>query len=41
VGITPDVKVSATEADIDAKRDVQLYAAINELRDDLTQAAGP
>jgi carboxyl-terminal processing protease len=40
VGITPDVKVSATEADIEAKRDVQLYAAINELRDDLTQAAG-
>lgn len=38
VGVTPDVEVSASEADIEANRDVQLFAAIDYLRDNLTRA---
>ena len=39
VGVEPDVKISATEADIKAARDVQLFAAIDYLRENLTRAA--
>jgi carboxyl-terminal processing protease len=39
VGIQPDVEITFTEADIEANRDVQLFAAIDLLRDDLTRAA--
>ena len=38
VGVEPDVKVSATEEDIQAERDVQLFAAIDYLRENLTRA---
>jgi carboxyl-terminal processing protease len=40
VGIQPDKEVVPTEADIEANRDVQLFAAIDELRQNLTQT-GP
>ncbi len=40
VGIQPDQEVLLTEADIEAKRDPQLLAAIDYLRQNLTQA-GP
>jgi carboxyl-terminal processing protease len=39
VGIEPDQEVATTEADIDADRDPQLFAAIDYLRSNLTQAA--
>jgi carboxyl-terminal processing protease len=39
VGIIPDIQVSATEEDIAANRDVQLFAAIDFLRENFTQAA--
>jgi len=39
VGVEPDVKVSFTEEDIKADRDVQLFAAIDYLRENLTRAA--
>ena len=39
VGIQPDVQITATEEDIEANRDVQLFAAIDQLRDDLTRSA--
>jgi len=39
VGIEPDKEVVSTDADIDANRDVQLFAAIDYLRENLTQAA--
>ena len=39
VGIQPDQEVATTEADIDADRDPQLFAAIDYLRSNLTQAA--
>jgi carboxyl-terminal processing protease len=39
VGLTPDIPVSFTQEDIDAKRDVQLFAAISELRTNVAQAA--
>jgi len=38
VGVEPDVKVSLTEEDIKADRDVQLFAAIDYLRENLTRA---
>jgi carboxyl-terminal processing protease len=38
VGIEPDVEVVFTEDDIQADRDVQLFAAIDYMRDNLTQA---
>jgi carboxyl-terminal processing protease len=38
VGIAPDVTVSFTESDIEALRDVQLFAAINFLHDELATA---
>jgi carboxyl-terminal processing protease len=38
VGIQPDKEVALTDADIDANRDVQLFAAIDYLRENLTQA---
>jgi carboxyl-terminal processing protease len=38
VGIQPDIEVAVTEADIEASRDVQLFAAIDYLRENLTQA---
>ncbi len=40
VGIQPDVEVAVTEADIEASRDVQLFEAIDYLRENLTQV-GP
>ena len=39
VGVEPDVKVAFTEEDIKADRDVQLFAAIDYLRENLTRAA--
>lgn len=39
VGLAPDVEVSLTEEDIAASRDVQLFAAIDFLRENFTQAA--
>ena len=39
VGVEPDVKVEFTEEDIQADRDVQLFAAIDFLRENLTSAA--
>ncbi|MEX0800070.1 MAG: S41 family peptidase [Dehalococcoidia bacterium] len=39
VGLVPDIPVSATEEDIAASRDVQLFAAIDFLRENFTQAA--
>ena len=39
VGVEPDVKVAFTEEDIQADRDVQLFAAIDYLRENLTSAA--
>src|SRR3990170_4432702 len=39
VGVEPDVKVAFTEEDIQADRDVQLFAAIDFLRENLTSAA--
>ncbi len=39
VGIEPDVEVVITEDDIQADRDVQLFAAIDYMRDNLTQVA--
>jgi C-terminal processing protease CtpA/Prc len=39
VGIKPDVEITFSEEDIEANRDVQLFAAIDQLRDDLTQAS--
>jgi len=39
VGIQPDQEIVLTEADIEADRDVQLFAAIDYLRENLTQAA--
>jgi carboxyl-terminal processing protease len=39
VGIQPDKEVVPAEADIEANRDVQLFAAIDHLRENLTQAA--
>ncbi len=39
VGIEPDRQVALTEEDIEANRDVQLFAAIDYLRENLTQAA--
>jgi len=38
VGVEPDVKVAFTEEDIKAERDVQLFAAIDYLRENLTRA---
>ncbi|HEU4759970.1 MAG TPA: S41 family peptidase [Dehalococcoidia bacterium] len=38
VGLSPDVPVSATEEDIAAQRDVQLFAAIDYLHTNVTQA---
>lgn len=39
VGIQPDKEVVPTDADTEANRDVQLFAAIDYLRENLTQAA--
>jgi carboxyl-terminal processing protease len=39
VGIQPDKKVVPTDADTEANRDVQLFAAIDYLHENLTQAA--
>ena len=39
VGIEPDVEVLPSEADIESDRDVQLFAAIDFLRDNLAQLA--
>lgn len=39
VGIRPDQEVPFTNEDIEANRDVQLFAAIDYLRESLTQAA--
>jgi carboxyl-terminal processing protease len=39
VGIEPDVEVLPSEADIESDRDVQLFAAIDFLRDNLAQVA--
>ena len=39
VGIIPDIQVPFTEADIEADRDVQLFAAIDFLQENFTQAA--
>lgn len=38
VGIVPDIQVPFTDADIEADRDVQLFAAIDFLRENFTQA---
>jgi carboxyl-terminal processing protease len=38
VGIQPDIVVTATDADIEANRDVQLFEAIDQLRENLTRA---
>ena len=38
VGVEPDVKIAFTEEDIKAERDVQLFAAIDYLRENLTRA---
>lgn len=38
VGLTPDVPVTFTQEDIDAERDVQLYAAIDQIRESLAVA---
>ncbi len=38
VGIEPDVEVLVSEEDIEADRDVQLFAAIDYLRENLTRA---
>ena len=38
VGVEPDVKVEFTNEDIEADRDVQLFAAIDYLRENLTRA---
>jgi carboxyl-terminal processing protease len=38
VGVEPDVKIAFTEEDIKADRDVQLFAAIDYLRENLTRA---
>ncbi len=38
VGVEPDVKIAFTEEDIEADRDVQLFAAIDYLRESLTRA---
>jgi len=38
VGLQPDVPVTLTQDDIANKRDTQLFAAIDSLRSDLTQA---
>ena len=38
VGIDPDVEVAASEADIKADRDVQLFAAIDYMRETLARA---
>jgi carboxyl-terminal processing protease len=37
VGIQPDKEVALTNEDIEADRDVQLFAAIDQLRESLTQ----
>ena len=37
VGIQPDKEIALTEEDIEADRDVQLFAAIDHLRENLTQ----
>jgi carboxyl-terminal processing protease len=39
VGIEPDVEVPFTDADIEANRDVQLFAAIDFLRESLARSA--
>jgi len=39
VGIEPDVEIVFTEDDIEANRDVQLFAAIDYMRENLTRAA--
>jgi carboxyl-terminal processing protease len=39
VGLIPDVEVSLSEDDILARRDVQLFAAIDYLRDELARAS--
>ncbi len=39
VGIEPDVEIVFTEEDIEADRDVQLFAAIDYMRENLTRAA--
>ena len=39
VGIEPDLEVLPSETDIEGNRDVQLFAAIDFLRDNLAQAA--
>ncbi len=41
VGLAPDVKISATQEDTDAQRDVQLFAAIDFLQGDGTQTRQP
>ncbi len=38
VGVAPDVEVTVSEEDIQANRDVQLFAAIDYLRENLTRA---
>lgn len=38
VGLLPDVEVTFTPEDLDARRDVQLFAAIDYLRQNVTQA---
>ncbi len=38
VGISPDIEVVFTEEDLEANRDVQLFAAIDYLRENLTRA---
>ena len=40
IGLAPDVQITPTEEDIEARRDVQLYRAIDELRQEV-QAAAP
>ncbi|MCH8815288.1 MAG: S41 family peptidase [Chloroflexi bacterium] len=37
IGIAPDITVTFTDADVEAVRDVQLFAAINFLHDELAQ----
>ncbi len=39
VGLLPDVEVTFTPEDLEARRDVQLFAAIDYLRQNVTQAA--
>lgn len=39
VGLLPDVEVTLTPEDLEARRDVQLFAAIDYLRQNVTQAA--